>query len=355
MNDLNDKCPWPHVVTSPICVYDRDSYDKYQTGEYEVPKWCICGAALVYDKPVVICLVERGEMTGDMQIEIEYPLARIQQDILHESDEEFDRLRKEPESVSCISGEVVVREATKEEQLKALDNLIEKVGQEDSPAMRAGRALGEDMWRQISRAREGSHKRQEQWLDAMKAANPEGEAMKDENPQSKKRVLRKPSYQGVQRVADAYNKHSGPKQGVVGEIEAQRWSEDMEQVKRSAELTRFGNEGESYEEMMERRRDEAPVLWKDRLMLAIDQIRECARSAEPSEAARLAYYDAEQILRGVFGLDLEFGTDEGWPPPRKEIDVEDKKIFDKIFEEISNEEAASDDDQLGALEKMEDK
>ena len=58
MNDLKDNCPWPHVVSSPIRVYDRDSYDKYQMGEYKLPKRYICGATLVYDEPVAIALVE---------------------------------------------------------------------------------------------------------------------------------------------------------------------------------------------------------------------------------------------------------------------------------------------------------
>ena len=215
MNDLNDKCPWPHVVLSPICVYDRDSFDEYRTGEYEVPKRCICGARLVYEKPVVICLVEHGKMTGEMQLEMKYPLTRLQSDYIEEYAEDAERR--------------------------------------------------------------------------------------------------------YERMADTYNKNSGPKQGVAGEIEAQRWSEDLEQVKRSMELAMWANEGETYEEMMGRRRAAAPVPGKDRVLLAIDKLRECARSVtpdpDPKESARLAYYDAEQILRGAFGLELEFGTDEGWPPP----------------------------------------
>ena len=87
MNDLNDKCPWPHFVDTPICVYDRDSYDKYQTGEYQLPKRCICGATLVYDKPVTLCLVEHGKTVGEMLLELEYPLTFIRTDVLEEQRE----------------------------------------------------------------------------------------------------------------------------------------------------------------------------------------------------------------------------------------------------------------------------
>jgi hypothetical protein len=70
-------CMWPHHVDSPICVYDRESYDKYESGEYKLPKRCLCGVELSYDKPVSVVLVEHGEMTGEMVLTVEYPLQRV--------------------------------------------------------------------------------------------------------------------------------------------------------------------------------------------------------------------------------------------------------------------------------------
>jgi len=71
------ECPWPHHVTSPICVYDMDSYQKYRDGTYKVPERCICGEKLTYEKPVCVCLVERGQMTGDMLMTVECPVKFI--------------------------------------------------------------------------------------------------------------------------------------------------------------------------------------------------------------------------------------------------------------------------------------
>jgi len=66
-------CMWPHHVDSPICVYDRESYEKYKSGEYKLPKHCICGAELSYDKPHSIVLVEDGQMNGEMLLTVEVP------------------------------------------------------------------------------------------------------------------------------------------------------------------------------------------------------------------------------------------------------------------------------------------
>ena len=58
-----------------------------------------------------------------------------------------------------------------------------------------------------------------------------------------------------------------------------------------------------------------------RVALALQTLRQSARQCpgvtdpDAREAMRLAYYDAEQIVRGAFDLELEFGTDVGWPPP----------------------------------------
>ena len=195
MNDLNDKCPWPHFVDTPICVYDRDSYDKYQTGEYQLPKRCICGATLVYDKPVTLCLVEHGKTVGEMLLELEYPLTFIRTDILEE-----------------------------------------------------------------------------------------------------------------QRVADACNKHSGPKQGVAGEIEAQRWSADVDLVKRSMELSRFGNEGETYEEMTERRRE---AMGEVSMVAAIKKFAETA-TEEDLEVVKEVAAECRRVLEKF--LD----TSMGCPIPKVE-------------------------------------
>lgn len=81
VRDLTEACQWPHHVDSLICVYDRDSYDRYQSGEYQLPTRCICGASLVYDKPVCIALIEGGQMTGEIQLELEFPLTLIKQDL----------------------------------------------------------------------------------------------------------------------------------------------------------------------------------------------------------------------------------------------------------------------------------
>jgi hypothetical protein len=70
-------CMWPHHVTQPICVYDRDSFEKYKSGEYKLPRRCICGAELTYDEPVCICLVEHEQLNGEMIIEVPFPVQRL--------------------------------------------------------------------------------------------------------------------------------------------------------------------------------------------------------------------------------------------------------------------------------------
>ena len=70
-------CMWPHHVTQPICVYDRDSLEKYKSGEYKPPVRCICGAEITYDAPVCVCLVEHGQLNGEMLIEVEVPVPII--------------------------------------------------------------------------------------------------------------------------------------------------------------------------------------------------------------------------------------------------------------------------------------
>lgn len=74
---VRDACIWPHEVDSPICVYDRESYDKYASGEYKLPKRCICGAELTYVGHVCVALVEQGEMTGEMIVQVEVPLRHV--------------------------------------------------------------------------------------------------------------------------------------------------------------------------------------------------------------------------------------------------------------------------------------
>lgn len=79
-------CEWPHYVDSPICVYDRDSFEKYQSGEYKVPTHCVCGAELIHEKPATVCLVEGGAMTGEMLLTLEMPLNNVQMRLLEEQD-----------------------------------------------------------------------------------------------------------------------------------------------------------------------------------------------------------------------------------------------------------------------------
>lgn len=75
-------CMWPHHIDSPICVYDRESFDKYESGEYKPPTHCLCGVEISYDEPVCVALVEGGEMTGEMIITVEFPLTFVQLDLL---------------------------------------------------------------------------------------------------------------------------------------------------------------------------------------------------------------------------------------------------------------------------------
>jgi hypothetical protein len=70
-------CMWPHHVTKPIFVYDRDSFEKYKSKEYKLPERCVCGAELTYDEPVCICLVEQGQMNGEMLVEVPIPMKYI--------------------------------------------------------------------------------------------------------------------------------------------------------------------------------------------------------------------------------------------------------------------------------------
>lgn len=76
MRDIS-RCPWPHEVDSPICVYDRESFEKYKSGEYKLPKHCICGAELTYVGQVVIALVEHGQLNGDVIIQVDVPLTHL--------------------------------------------------------------------------------------------------------------------------------------------------------------------------------------------------------------------------------------------------------------------------------------
>jgi hypothetical protein len=66
-------CMWPHHVDSPILVYDRDSFEKYKSGEYELPKHCICGVALSYEEPVCISLVLDDNLTWEMMMLVKIP------------------------------------------------------------------------------------------------------------------------------------------------------------------------------------------------------------------------------------------------------------------------------------------
>jgi|GEM_PF-4862574 len=74
-------CMWPHHIDSPICVYDRESYEKYRSGEYKVPTHCICGVELSYEKPVCVALVENDMLNGEMILHIEMPVTYVRLDL----------------------------------------------------------------------------------------------------------------------------------------------------------------------------------------------------------------------------------------------------------------------------------
>lgn len=74
-------CMWPHHVTTPICVYDRDSFEKYKSGEYKAPERCICGERITYDDPVCICLVENEQLNGEMIMRVEVPVQYVEMDL----------------------------------------------------------------------------------------------------------------------------------------------------------------------------------------------------------------------------------------------------------------------------------
>lgn len=84
MRDIS-MCPWPHEINSPICVYDRGSYEKYKTGEYELPKRCICGAELTYVEPVLIALVVQDQMTGEVIAQTKMPVRFLTIDLLNDA------------------------------------------------------------------------------------------------------------------------------------------------------------------------------------------------------------------------------------------------------------------------------
>ena len=68
---------WPHEVDEPIRVFDEESFKKYKSGEYKVPKVCVCGAPITYIEPVTVVLVKQGQMTGDMIMEMSIPLTHV--------------------------------------------------------------------------------------------------------------------------------------------------------------------------------------------------------------------------------------------------------------------------------------
>jgi hypothetical protein len=79
-------CMWPHQINGPIHVYDRASYKKYLSGEYQPPDHCICGAEITYETPITVVLVQRGQMTGEMILTLEIPLTLVRVDLSTEGD-----------------------------------------------------------------------------------------------------------------------------------------------------------------------------------------------------------------------------------------------------------------------------
>jgi hypothetical protein len=116
-------CMWPHHVDSPICVYDRESYEKYKSGEYKVPTHCICGVELSYEKPVCVCLVENEQLNGEMLLTVEYPLTHVQLNLGDDVQKTADELQtyKIPERTQK---KIKAEEDLKDQALKrALDGV----------------------------------------------------------------------------------------------------------------------------------------------------------------------------------------------------------------------------------------
>lgn len=91
MSDLYQSeqgCMWPHRVDSPIYVFDRDSFEKYESGEYKPPDHCVCGAKMEYVPPVTVVLVQHGRMTGEMILTLEVPLLFVKVDLTLEGDDQ---------------------------------------------------------------------------------------------------------------------------------------------------------------------------------------------------------------------------------------------------------------------------
>jgi len=88
-------CIWPHHVDKPLVVYDRESYDKYLSGEYKLPARCLCGSEVRYKRPQMIALSLDGQWTGDVILELPLPIVQLNIDLL-QSEEDNGREANEP-------------------------------------------------------------------------------------------------------------------------------------------------------------------------------------------------------------------------------------------------------------------
>lgn len=118
-------CMWPHRVDSPIYVYDQDSYDKYKSGEYQPPDHCICGAKIEYVTPVCLCLVRRGQMTGEMLMKVEMPISHVQVN-LRGTDEELRTYKIDERTAKKLNAQADIRdEIDREEGAKLMEAVDE--------------------------------------------------------------------------------------------------------------------------------------------------------------------------------------------------------------------------------------
>ena len=73
-------CSWPHEVGT-IYVYDRESFEKYSSGEYKPPVRCLCGEEIKYEDALTFVLIEQGDMTGEMIVQVPIPLTHVTLDL----------------------------------------------------------------------------------------------------------------------------------------------------------------------------------------------------------------------------------------------------------------------------------
>ena len=53
-------CNKNHIVKTPIYINNRETFNKYVSGELKLPTKCNCGIQLVYENPKYIIFEENG-------------------------------------------------------------------------------------------------------------------------------------------------------------------------------------------------------------------------------------------------------------------------------------------------------